>query len=47
MTWLLALNYYVCQWLFFRLARVIDDTGRQTGWTVVFRLPLTGWIYDE
>jgi hypothetical protein len=47
MTWLLFVNYYLLQWFFIRLARVIDDgTGKQIGWTVVVRKPMTGWTYD-
>jgi hypothetical protein len=47
MTFLLALNYYVLQWFCVRLARVVDDTTDvQLGWTIIFRLPMTGWTYD-
>jgi hypothetical protein len=44
MTWLEALNFYALQWLFIRLARVIDDeTGKQTGWTILRVWPRSGW----
>jgi len=44
-TWVYWLNFLVFQWLFVRLARVIDTRrNRQVGWTwLVGVLPLTGW----
>lgn len=45
MTWLAALNFILLQWFFVRLARVVDDSGEQIGWTLVWGwMPLTGWL---
>lgn len=41
-SWLWYLNALALQWFGVRLARVMEGE-RQTGWTVVFRWPLTGW----
>ena len=44
MTWLTLVNYYLLQWFFVRLARVLDDEGRQVGWTVLrWPRPLSGY----
>lgn len=37
------LNYLVLQWFFIRLARVLDDNDKQTGWTILKVMPLSGY----
>lgn len=47
MTRLKALNIFVLQWFFVRLARIIDDDMKQVGWGLLGPvLPLTGWRSD-
>lgn len=45
MSCLKALNVFVLQWFFIRLAKVVDDdTGLRVGWTIIkWVWPLTGW----
>lgn len=44
MTKLYALNYFLVQFLFFRVCRYYSPTGQQTHWGVIyFVLPFTGW----
>jgi hypothetical protein len=45
MTLLFFLNFFLLQWFFIRLARVIDtNRNKQIGWTLIFGIvPLTGW----
>ena len=44
MTWLYLLNRVLLQWLFLRLARVVENDGTQVGWTVLlWPYPETGW----
>jgi hypothetical protein len=44
MSWLKALNFFVLQWFFFRLARMIDEEGRTIRYLILGPvLPLTGW----
>jgi hypothetical protein len=39
-----ALNVFLLQWVGFRLARVIEEDGEQSGWAIIGPvLPLTGW----
>lgn len=43
-TWLYILNFIVLQWFGVRLARCLDESGKQTGWLVLrYVWPLTGW----
>ncbi len=35
MTWLDRLNWYILRWTGFRLARIVNDDGRQIGWIFV------------
>ena len=43
-TWVWALNYFVLQWVGVRLCRVIEDDGKQSGWTWKTRVvPMSGW----
>jgi hypothetical protein len=42
---LFYLNYFLLQFLFIRLARVMEDT-KQVGWTIIYVLPFTGWNTD-
>jgi hypothetical protein len=48
-TWLLLLNVLVLQWLFVRLARVIDvSTNKHVGWKLArWIVPMTGWGWTE
>lgn len=44
MTWVKFLNLTLFQWTGFRLARLIEESGEQSGWAVLGPvLPLTGW----
>jgi hypothetical protein len=37
-------NFFILQWTWFRLARVIDDSGQQTAWAIIGPvMPLSGW----
>jgi hypothetical protein len=37
-------NKFVCQWFFFRICRLLDDSDKQVAWGVMFPVkPLTGW----
>ncbi len=42
MSKLLKLNYYFCQFLFFRIARQVLD-NKTLSWGILFVLPMTGW----
>jgi hypothetical protein len=43
-SWLYPCNRVLFCWLWFRLARVLDDAGHQIGWTVIFPIaPWEGW----
>jgi len=50
MTWLYAVNYFILQFFFFRLARIIrSDKGAviTIGWSLIyFIVPLTGWNHN-
>lgn len=47
-TWLGATNYFVLQWFFVRLAKVVDnDTHKIVGWRLIFCRPMTGWNEHE
>lgn len=47
MSWLGRLNYYVLQWMFIRLAKVVEDDGTFVRWTVLWGIiPTTGWSSD-
>lgn len=47
MTKLGFLNRFLLQFFFIRLARKIDDNGKQIGYTVVkWVVPFTGWKSD-
>ena len=37
------LNFFILQWFFVRLARILDDDDKRIDWALVFRLPLTNW----
>jgi len=39
------LNYFILQWFFIRLAKIIDDkTGKIIKWTILkWPYPLSGW----
>lgn len=42
--WLYRLNRWFLRWTCFRLARVLDDAGHQTDWTIIGPiLPWKGW----
>lgn len=44
MTWLWALNFFVLQWLFIRLARVVNASGKTIRFCIIGPVvPLTGW----
>ena len=45
-SWLCCLNYYLLQFLFFRLARIVSEEGQEQGfeWTLLFARPFTGWV---
>lgn len=43
MTPLFVLNYIVLQWFFIRLAKVVEDDGTTSGWTIVKVWPLSGF----
>jgi hypothetical protein len=36
MRWFGWLNYLVLRWFWLRLARVTDEAGEETGWTIIF-----------
>ena len=40
-----ALNFFIVQWFFIRICRVINDsTGKQEYWGILYpATPLTGW----
>jgi len=42
MTPIYALNYFFCQFLFFRIAREVVN-NKTHSWGVLFVLPMTGW----
>lgn len=47
MTLLHFVNMFFVQWLFVRLAKIVDDNGKTQRYTVIgFMLPLSGWDYD-
>ena len=52
MTWLKALNVFILQWFFIRLAKivatdVIENKSTIVGWTILkWIVPLTGWRSD-
>jgi hypothetical protein len=47
MTLLEFFNRVLFQWFFVRLARIMDDSGKQTGWTwLTHVVPGTGWTND-
>lgn len=40
-------NFLVAQWLFVRLARIVDHDGSTVGWKLLgFVVPMTGWWND-
>jgi hypothetical protein len=44
MTWVSFVNYYILQWLFIRLTRQVDTTGKTVKWGLQgWVVPLTGW----
>jgi len=45
MTWLGILNYYILQWFFIRLAKVVDTkTGKIEKWFILkWVFPFSGW----
>lgn len=44
MTWLYFWNFFLFQWLFFRVTRQVNNTGVTTGYGVLMGVvPLTGW----
>lgn len=46
-TWLYLLNRCFLQWFFVRLARIIDESGKQVGWKLLTGIvPETGWSDD-
>ena len=36
-------NYIVLQWFFVRLAKVVEEDGSVSGWTIIFVWPLSGF----
>lgn len=47
-TWLGAINYFILQWFFVRLAKVVDtDTHKIVGWQLIFCRPMTGWDFKK
>jgi len=46
-SWVKAANVFLFQWYFVRLARVLNDEGKQEGWGFIGPvLPLSGWGTD-
>lgn len=45
MSWLFILNYFILQWLFIRLCKIIEDNTKQIkGYNIMIGVyPLSGW----
>jgi len=43
MTPLHILNFFILQWFFIRLAKVVDDDGKTLAWVWLRVYPLTGY----
>jgi len=42
--WLGRVNFYLCQWFFFRITRKYDDDDNFIGWGILWGIvPTTGW----